>query len=144
MFSRPIDCERPRQILFLDPTPRATETSRGCPELREENWHSPRCRVQRCTRRAHSDRAEAKAPIVSALRGKEFIEYDNPYDVGLTGLLGFSSGYHAIMGSDVFLMLGTDFPYRQFYPEKSTVIQVDIRGEQIGRRTRRSRIDRRH
>ena len=76
-----------------------------------------------------------KAPIVFAYRGKEFIEYDNPYDVGMTGLLGFSSGYHAIMDSDVLLMLGTDFPYRQFYPEKATVIQVDIRGEQIGRRT---------
>lgn len=76
-----------------------------------------------------------KAPIVFAFRGKEFIEYDNPYDVGMTGLLGFSSGYHAIMNSDVLLMLGTDFPYRQFYPENATVIQVDIRGEQIGRRT---------
>jgi pyruvate dehydrogenase (quinone) len=76
-----------------------------------------------------------KAPIVFAFRGKEFIEYDNPYDVGMTGLLGFSSGYHAIMDSDVLLMLGTDFPYRQFYPENATVIQVDIRGEQIGRRT---------
>jgi pyruvate dehydrogenase (quinone) len=76
-----------------------------------------------------------KAPIVFSLRGKEFIEYDNPYDVGLTGLLGFSSGYHAIMDCDVLLMLGTDFPYRQFFPEHATIIQVDIRGEQIGRRT---------
>ena len=76
-----------------------------------------------------------KAPIVFAFRGKEYIEYDNPFDVGLTGLLGYSSGYHAIMDADVLLMLGTDFPYRQFYPEKATVIQVDIRGEQIGRRT---------
>jgi pyruvate dehydrogenase (quinone) len=76
-----------------------------------------------------------KAPIVFSLRGKEFIEYDNPYDAGLTGLLGFSSGYHAIMDCDVLLMLGTDFPYRQFFPEHATIIQVDIRGEQIGRRT---------
>jgi pyruvate dehydrogenase (quinone) len=76
-----------------------------------------------------------KAPIVFSLRGKEFIDYDNPYDVGLTGLLGFSSGYHAIMDCDVLLMLGTDFPYRQFFPEHATIIQVDIRGEQIGRRT---------
>jgi pyruvate dehydrogenase (quinone) len=76
-----------------------------------------------------------KAPIVFSLRGKEFIEYDNPYDVGLTGLLGFSSGYHAIMDSEVLLMLGTDFPYRQFFPENATIIQVDVRGEQIGRRT---------
>ena len=74
------------------------------------------------------------SPIVHALRGKEFIEYDNPYDVGMTGLLGFSSGYHAMMESDVLLMLGTDFPYTQFYPPKAKVIQVDLRGEQIGRR----------
>lgn len=77
-----------------------------------------------------------KAPIVHAMRGKEYIEYDNPYDVGMTGLLGFSSGYYAMMNCDALLMLGTDFPYSQFYPEKATIIQVDMRGEQIGRRTR--------
>ncbi len=76
-----------------------------------------------------------QAPIVHALRGKEFVEYDNPYDVGMTGLLGFSSGYRAIEHCDTLLMLGTDFPYRQFYPPEGTpVIQVDIRGEHIGRR----------
>jgi pyruvate dehydrogenase (quinone) len=80
--------------------------------------------------------AKLKAPIVHALRGKEFIEYDNPFDVGMTGLLGFSSGYRAMMDCDTLLMLGTDFPYQQFYPEKATIIQVDIRGEQIGRRTK--------
>ncbi|MDG3004996.1 ubiquinone-dependent pyruvate dehydrogenase [Paludisphaera mucosa] len=77
-----------------------------------------------------------KAPIVHAMRGKEFIEPDNPYDVGMTGLLGFSSGYHAMMSCDALLMLGTDFPYPQFFPTGAKVIQVDIRGEQIGRRTR--------
>ncbi|HTF68781.1 MAG TPA: ubiquinone-dependent pyruvate dehydrogenase [Edaphobacter sp.] len=77
-----------------------------------------------------------KAPVVHAMRGKEFIEYDNPYDVGMTGLLGFSSGYHAMMSCDVLLMLGTDFPYQQFYPKDAKIIQVDIRGEQIGRRTK--------
>jgi pyruvate dehydrogenase (quinone) len=77
-----------------------------------------------------------KAPIVHALRGKEFVEHDNPFSVGMTGLLGFSSGYHAMMNCDTLLMLGTDFPYRQFYPEDATVIQIDIRGEQIGRRTK--------
>ncbi|MDB5297803.1 MAG: hypothetical protein JWO31_3786, partial [Phycisphaerales bacterium] len=76
------------------------------------------------------------APVVHALRGKEFVEYDNPYDVGMTGLLGFSSGYHAMMNCDALLMLGTDFPYRQFLPEGAKVVQVDVRGEQIGRRTR--------
>jgi pyruvate dehydrogenase (quinone) len=77
-----------------------------------------------------------KAPIVHALRGKEFVEYDNPFSVGMTGLLGFSSGYHAMMNCNTLLMLGTDFPYQQFYPQDATVIQIDIRGEQIGRRTK--------
>jgi pyruvate dehydrogenase (quinone) len=75
-----------------------------------------------------------KAPVVHALRGKEFIEYDNPYDVGMTGLLGFSSGYRAMEHCDALLMLGTDFPYRPFYPEHARVVQVDTRGEHIGRR----------
>ncbi len=76
-----------------------------------------------------------KAPIVHALRGKEFIAYDNPYDIGMTGLLGFTSGYYGIERCDLLLMLGTDFPYQQFYPSRAKVIQVDSRGEQIGRRT---------
>ena len=75
------------------------------------------------------------APIVHALRGKEFIEYDNPFDVGMTGLLGFASGYKAIKEADALLMLGTDFPYQQFYPDNAKVIQVDIRGRNLGRRT---------
>lgn len=78
---------------------------------------------------------QLQAPIVHALRGKEFVEYDNPYDVGMTGLLGFTSGYKAMMHCDALLALGTDFPYPQFYPEKARKIQVDLRGEQIGRRT---------
>ena len=75
------------------------------------------------------------APIVHALRGKEFIEYDNPFDVGMTGLLGFASGYKAIKEADALLMLGTDFPYQQFYPDNAKVIQVDLRGRNLGRRT---------
>ena len=89
---------------------------------------------------AHNELIEVarklQAPIVHAMRGKEFIEYDNPFDVGMTGLLGFASGYYAMMECETLLMLGTDFPYQQFYPEKATIIQIDIRGEQIGRRTR--------
>jgi len=76
------------------------------------------------------------APIVHALRGKEFIEYDNPFDVGMTGLLGFSSGYFAMMNCNTLLMIGTDFPYQQFFPSHATVIQIDLRGEQLGRRTK--------
>ncbi|OII11736.1 pyruvate dehydrogenase [Curtobacterium sp. MCBA15_009] len=75
-----------------------------------------------------------QAPIVHAMRGKEYIEYDNPYDVGMTGLLGFSSGYRAMEDADVVLMLGTDFPYPQFFPEHAKHVQVDIRGSQLGRR----------
>ncbi|MFC7402519.1 ubiquinone-dependent pyruvate dehydrogenase [Citricoccus sp. GCM10030269] len=74
------------------------------------------------------------SPIVHAMRGKESLEYDNPYDVGMTGLLGFASGYKAMYEAEAILMLGTDFPYPQFYPEDATVVQVDLRGEQIGRR----------
>ncbi len=70
------------------------------------------------------------------LRGKEHVEYDNPNDVGMTGLLGFSSGYHAMEEADTLLILGADFPYRQFYPERAKIVQVDIRGEQIGRRAK--------
>jgi len=77
-----------------------------------------------------------QAPMVHALRGKEYVEWNNPYDVGMTGLIGFSSGYYAMLDCDVLLMLGTDFPYRQFFPQGSGVriAQVDIRAESIGRR----------
>ena len=77
-----------------------------------------------------------QAPIVHAMRGKEFIEYDNPFDVGMTGLLGLSSGYHAMMRCSTLLMIGTDFPYQQFFPKQATIIQIDIRGEQLGRRAK--------
>lgn len=76
-----------------------------------------------------------KAPIVHALRGKEFIEYDNPYDVGMTGFLGFTSGYFAMESCDTLLMLGTDFPYRQFYPPRARIAQIDVRPEALGNRT---------
>src|ERR1700678_982889 len=76
------------------------------------------------------------APVVHALRGKEHVEWSNPYDVGMTGLIGFSSGYYAMLDCEVLLMLGTEFPYRQFYPQGSGVriAQVDVRPENIGRR----------
>lgn len=77
-----------------------------------------------------------QAPVVHALRGKEFIEYDNPFDVGMTGLIGHASGYHAMMDCDCLLLLGTDFPYQQFYPTGAKIIQVDLRPENIGRRCR--------
>jgi pyruvate dehydrogenase (quinone) len=79
--------------------------------------------------------AKLKSPVVHALKGKEHVEWDNPYDVGMTGLIGYASGYYAMNDCDALLMLGTDFPYRQFYPQGGAQIaQVDIRPEQLGRR----------
>ncbi len=78
--------------------------------------------------------ARLKAPVVHALGGKEYIEYDNPYNVGMTGFIGFSSGYTAMLACDTLLMLGTDFPYRQFYPTDAKIAQIDIRPESLGRR----------
>lgn len=75
-----------------------------------------------------------KSPIVHALGGKEYVEYDNPYDVGMTGFIGFSSGYEAMHACDVLLMLGTDFPYKQFLPTAVKIAQVDIRPANLGRR----------
>ncbi len=75
-----------------------------------------------------------QAPVVHAFRGKEFVEYGNRFDVGMTGLIGFGSGYRAMEHCDALVMLGTDFPYRQFFPEGAPVIQVNVRGENIGRR----------
>jgi len=76
--------------------------------------------------------AALKAPVVHALRGKEYIEWDNPYSVGMTGLIGFSSGYHAMLNADTLVLLGTQFPYRAFYPTDAKIIQIDINPGSIG------------
>lgn len=76
-----------------------------------------------------------KAPIVHALRGKEHVEWENPYDVGMTGLIGFSSGYHAMGSADTLLVLGSSFPYRAFYPAKAKIAQIDTRPEALGAHT---------
>jgi pyruvate dehydrogenase (quinone) len=75
-----------------------------------------------------------KAPVVHSLRGKEHIEYDNPFDVGMTGLVGFASGYRAMKNCDALLILGADFPYRQFFPDDARVAQIDIRAAALGNR----------
>jgi pyruvate dehydrogenase (quinone) len=75
-----------------------------------------------------------KAPIVHAMRGKEHIEYDNPFDVGMTGLIGFASGYWAMKDCDTLLMLGTNFPYRQFFPKDARIAQIDISAASLGNR----------
>lgn len=76
--------------------------------------------------------AALKAPVVHALRGKEYIEWDNPYSVGMTGLIGFASGYHAMENADTVLLLGTKFPYRAFYPKNAQILQVDHHADSIG------------
>lgn len=78
--------------------------------------------------------ARLKAPVARTSRAKDFLEHDNPYDVGMTGVFGGEGGYHALMECDTLLLLGCDFAWRQFYPSKATIIQVDIDGAHLGRR----------
>jgi pyruvate dehydrogenase (quinone) len=75
-----------------------------------------------------------KAPVAHTSRGKDQIEYDNPFNVGMTGVIGMESGYHAILNCDTLMLLGTDFAWRQFYPDHANIIQVDIDPTHVGRR----------
>ncbi|MBA3916087.1 MAG: ubiquinone-dependent pyruvate dehydrogenase, partial [Acidobacteriales bacterium] len=75
-----------------------------------------------------------QAPVAYSFRGKEFLEYDNPYAVGMTGLLGTESGHYALEKAELVLLLGTDFPYTAWYPKKARIIQIDVRAEHLGRR----------
>src|SRR5438128_186906 len=134
--------EHRARLHFPEPTPRVCPSDDEIAALAKTLNHAKKITIlggAGCAG-AHSELIETarrlNAPIVHAMRGKEFIEYDNPFDVGMTGLLGFSSGYHAMMNCDVLLMLGTDFPYQQFFPTHAKVIQIDVRGEQLGRRAR--------
>lgn len=77
-----------------------------------------------------------KAPIGYSFRGKMGMQYDNPYEVGMTGLLGLPSAYHAMHEADVILLLGTDFPYAAFMPTDKKIIQIDIKPERLGRRAK--------
>ncbi|WP_129839921.1 pyruvate dehydrogenase [Streptomyces sp. RFCAC02] len=77
-----------------------------------------------------------KAPVGHALRGKEWIQYDNPYDVGMSGLLGYGAAYEATHECDLLILLGTDFPYNAFLPHGDVrIVQVDVRAEHLGRRS---------
>lgn len=78
----------------------------------------------------------AKAPVGHSLRGKEVIQWDNPYDVGMSGLLGYGACQDAMEGSDLLILVGTDFPYQQFLPENVQTAQIDIDAGRLGRRTR--------
>lgn len=75
-----------------------------------------------------------RAPVARTSRAKDFLEADNQFDVGMTGIFGSESGYHALMSCDVLLLLGCDFAWRQFYPDKATILQVDLDGTHLGRR----------
>jgi pyruvate dehydrogenase (quinone) len=77
-----------------------------------------------------------KAPVGFSFRGKMGIEYDNPYQVGMTGLLGLPSAYHSMHESDLVILLGTDFPYTPFYPQDKKIVQIDIKPENLGRRAK--------
>ena len=77
-----------------------------------------------------------KAPVGYAYRGKSYVAYDNPFEVGMSGLLGYGAAYEAMHECDVLLLLGTNFPYEKFMPNKPTIAQVDIRVEQLGRRSK--------
>jgi pyruvate dehydrogenase (quinone) len=77
-----------------------------------------------------------KAPVGFAYGGKSFVEYDNPYEVGMTGLLGYGGAYKAMHDCDLLLLLGTDFPYEAFLPANAAIVQVDIRAERLGARSR--------
>ncbi|WP_405477292.1 pyruvate dehydrogenase [Streptomyces sp. NBC_00009] len=78
---------------------------------------------------------KVKAPVGHALRGKEHIQYDNPYDVGMSGLLGYGAAYEAMHECDLLILLGTDFPYTNFLPRHVRTVQIDIQPERLGRRT---------
>ena len=78
--------------------------------------------------------ARLKAPMAHTSRGKDFVEYDNPYNVGMTGIIGGAAGYHAILDCDVLLLLGADFAWPQFYPDRAIIIQIDADATHIGRR----------
>ena len=75
-----------------------------------------------------------KCPIAHTSRGKQFIEPGNPYNIGMTGIIGSEAGYHAILECDTLLLLGADFAWRQFYPKSARIIQVDIDPTHLGRR----------
>jgi pyruvate dehydrogenase (quinone) len=78
--------------------------------------------------------ARLKAPMAHTSRGKDFVEYDNPYNIGMTGIIGQPAGYHALLDCDVLLLLGADFAWSQFYPHKAKIIQIDADPTHIGRR----------
>jgi pyruvate dehydrogenase (quinone) len=135
---KPLDAAVPKWLVPAKPVvqPNAAELTRLAALLNDGSRITLFCGAG-CAG-AHAEIIELakrlKAPIVHAFRGKEHVEYDNPYDVGMTGLVGFASGYAAMKSCDTLLLLGTDFPYRAFYPETARIAQIDLRPEALGNR----------
>jgi pyruvate dehydrogenase (quinone) len=77
-----------------------------------------------------------KAPVAYSYKAKMAIQYDNPYEVGLTGLLGIPSAYHSMHECELLVLLGTDFPYTSFMPVENKIVQIDIKPETLGRRAK--------
>ena len=77
-----------------------------------------------------------KSPVAYSYKAKMAIQFDNPYEVGLTGLLGIPSAYHSMHQCDLLLLLGTDFPYTPFMPVKNKIAQIDLNPENLGRRAK--------
>ena len=77
-----------------------------------------------------------KAPVAYSYKAKMAIQYNNPYEVGLTGLLGIPSAYHSMHECELLVLLGTDFPYTPFMPVKNKIVQIDIKPEILGRRAK--------
>jgi len=135
---RPLDAKVPNWLVPAQPVLRPTDAELG----RLKEILNQGSRITMLCGAGCADAHDAvvalagrlKAPIVHAFRGKEYLEHDNPYDVGMTGLVGFTSGYAAMKNCDTLLMLGTDFPYRAFYPEHARIVQLDIRPEALGNR----------
>jgi pyruvate dehydrogenase (quinone) len=117
---RPSDEDLDRIAAILNASKRVTiYAGSGCERARDE---------------VVATAARLKAPMAHTSRGKDFLEYDNPYNVGMTGLIGGAAGYHAILDCDVLLLLGADFAWSQFYPNKAKIIQIDIDPTHLGRR----------
>lgn len=123
-------------------TPRYAPSARGLNDLAKLIDAHERITIY-CgagVRDAHDDvvalAERVKAPVGHTLRAKEIMEHDNPYDVGLTGLIGFGGCTKALEDADLVLLVGTDFPYRNFLPTETTIVQVDNRPERLGRRSR--------
>ena len=117
---QPSDAELDRLAEYLNASQNITlYCGAGCEDARDEILALAEC---------------LQAPVAHSARAKDFVEPDNPFNVGMTGMLGIESGHKAVMHCDTLLLLGTDFAFTQFYPEKAVILQVDHDARRLGRR----------